>query len=395
MSENDRFEYRGYWLAQRGNSDKWYIAWYDKSKGGNRYRSTRTSDFQLAQDRLIEYVAEVTGPGTEKTSPDKMTMNEAFLIYWEQKGNDTKAFANVRRSLAYWREFPEFNKGEVAVSAADALSVGRFAEWLMETKGLKLGYASTIISHGRAAFNHCKKIGYLTAAPYVPEIRTADDVRNAEPKGPPLSLDQLALLFDVADPHHLDMLMLLTNTMCRPDAACDLTRPQIDFNDDFIMLNPPGRKQTRKYRPIVPITETLMWWLQRRCNDGRHQMVNWKGNRIASHCELFKTMRKRIAKDDTKRLIMDVQPTAYSIRHTMARELRRRRVPNDEISIMLGHKVVGLNDTTGIYSPYDPDYCINAREAIDDVMNEMQKRTDVQITKPSYTPDNVVSLRRA
>jgi hypothetical protein len=40
----------------------------------------------------------------------------------------------------------------------------------------------------------------------------------------------------------------------------------------------------------------------------------------------------------------DVQP--YSIRHTMGRVLRRARVSGEEISIMLGHRVVGGNDVT-------------------------------------------------
>jgi hypothetical protein len=55
----------------------------------------------------------------------------------------------------------------------------------------------------------------------------------------------------------------------------------------------------------------------------------------------------------------------------MGRELRRRRVPGDEIAIMLGHKPVYESDTTLIYSPYDPDYCKNAVKAIDEYCLEL------------------------
>jgi hypothetical protein len=48
-------------------------------------------------------------------------------------------------------------------------------------------------------------------------------------------------------------------------------------------------------------------------------------------------------------------------------------VPGDEISLMLGHLVADENDTTGIYSPHDPDYCAHAAETIDAFCLEVNK----------------------
>jgi site-specific recombinase XerD len=47
--------------------------------------------------------------------------------------------------------------------------------------------------------------------------------------------------------------------------------------------------------------------------------------------------------------------TPYSLRHTMAAELRRCgvRVPAWEVQGLLGHKAVGV---TEIYARFDPDY---------------------------------------
>jgi hypothetical protein len=59
--------------------------------------------------------------------------------------------------------------------------------------------------------------------------------------------------------------------------------------------------------------------------------------------------------------------------HGIARELRKRRVPTEQISLVLGHLPKGSDATTSIYAPYDPDYCIEAAAAIEDVMQEVRR----------------------
>jgi integrase len=46
------------------------------------------------------------------------------------------------------------------------------------------------------------------------------------------------------------MLMILIGTACRPEAALELTGEQLDFEDRLIDLNPRGRAQTKKFRPV-------------------------------------------------------------------------------------------------------------------------------------------------
>jgi len=61
----------------------------------------------------------------------------------------------------------------------------------------------------------------------------------------------------------------------------------------------------------------------------------------------------------------------YSIRHTMAKELRKRGVPPWELQGMLGHKA-GEFRTTEVYAKHDPSYMGKARQAIDNIMKEIQ-----------------------
>ena len=73
--------------------------------------------------------------------------------------------------------------------------------------------------------------------------------------------------------------MISLNTLARPDAVLDLGPAQVDIKRRLIKLNPDGRKQTKKYRPVVPISMTLLPWLER-CDGPRY--VLFHGNPVAS-----------------------------------------------------------------------------------------------------------------
>ena len=53
---------------------------------------------------------------------------------------------------------------------------------------------------------------------------------------------------------------------------------------------------------------------------------------------------------------LDERVTPYSIRHGMARELRKRRVPTEQIKVFLGRLPSGSDATTSIYAPCEPDF---------------------------------------
>ncbi len=57
----------------------------------------------------------------------------------------------------------------------------------------------------------------------------------------------------------------------------------------------------------------------------------------------------------------------------MAREMRKRKVPKEQISIFLGHLPKDSDATTSIYAPYDPEYCSEAVAAIESVMTEIRR----------------------
>ncbi len=146
---------------------------------------------------------------------------------------------------------------------------------------------------------------------------------------------------------------------CCLQAILELKKFQVNLVDRVIAFNPPGRKQTKKYRPELPITDALFPWLEKANTD---VLVNWKGKPIKSIRRAFQLTRDRAG--------LDKEVTPYTIRHTMATELRRREVQMYELAGFLGHS--SGKGVTDRYAKFSPEHKSKARIAIDDYFIELQ-----------------------
>jgi integrase len=192
----------------------------------------------------------------------------------------------------------------------------------------------------------------LSAVPHIFGTVTAEAKRAREPKGRPVSPEEIARLLDAARSRHmLIFLLIAANTLARPAAILDLGPAQFDEAHDLLDLNPPGRTQNKKYRPIVQVTPTLLPWLRREVGpSGRYISYRNKGSRSILH--MWRLTRAQAG--------LDKRVTPYSIRHGLAREMRKRRVPTEQISLFLGHLPDGSAATTSIYAPYEPGFLADA-----------------------------------
>lgn len=64
--------------------------------------------------------------------------------------------------------------------------------------------------------------------------------------------------------HLWRFVVILLNTMLRPDAILDLRGIFVRWDGGYLVSNPPGRKQIKKRRPIIPVAGTPAPWLLRR-----------------------------------------------------------------------------------------------------------------------------------
>ncbi len=133
-------------------------------------------------------------------------------------------------------------------------------------------------------------------------------------------------------------------------------------------------EELRGNRSAAPASQPpLLPWLQKLMSN---YVVTYHGDRVFSVKKAFQRLPK-IAKGLPERI------SPYCIRHTMAKELRRRGVLPWEVQGMLGHKAAKLR-TTEIYAKYDPSYLSAARVAIDEVMADIDaKMTKRKIILPS------------
>jgi hypothetical protein len=182
----------------------------------------------------------------------------------------------------------------------------------------------------------------------------------------------------------LTFLLIGANTLARPAAILDLGPSQFDEVHGLLDLNPLGRTQNKKFRPIVPVTPTLMPWLGHAVGvSGRY--VSYRRKPVRSILHMWRLTRAAAG--------LDERVTPYSIRHGLAREMRKRRVATEQISLFLGHLPEGSAATTSIYAPYEPGFLADAIEAIESVMAEIRSHLKrAQIDRPDIDPAELVEL---
>jgi integrase len=105
---------------------------------------------------------------------------------------------------------------------------------------------------------------------------------------------------------------IMLGTACRPEAAFDLTGAQLDFENRLIELNPHGRRQTKKIRPIVKMPEALAVILEIAL---RSHLIIFRGEPVKCVQIAWRNLRVKYKLD------VAVQP--YSLRHIMARHMRK------------------------------------------------------------------------
>ncbi len=347
------FQIEQYWLDKRPNSEMWCRCWFENRGRQTRRASLGTNDLQEAKLRLAQWVVQNRELHNER--PQHTPLETILVRYYNEHASKLPSAEQARFALAKWSDF----FGADVISDLTPQRQEAFVAHL-RTAGASDGYVSRVLSVGRAALNRAWKRQEIASAPFIL------DVEKGAPRERRLSPAEVAALLRAAQtvPHLWVFAMIALNTLARPEAILDLTPFQVDLEHRLISLNPHGRKQTKKYRPVVPITETLLPVV---LNVNADRIVNWHGKPIASIKKGFRTIVQRAG------LSADVSP--YTLRHTMATELRKRGVPQWDVAGMLGHKS-GSYRTTEIYAKFDPDHLSGAARAIDAYFADLRSEFD-------------------
>ena len=158
---------------------------------------------------------------------------------------------------------------------------------------------------------------------------------------------------EVKAPHARLYVLLGLYTMARPSAILDLTWDRVDFERRLIDLNPPGRKQTAKRRPVVKMNAELAEALTEAYAARQCEYVVERGaKKVANVKKAFQAASERAG--------MHVTP--YTLRHTGAVWAAEAGISMAALAQFMGHD----DDTTTQkhYARFSPDYLANVAEAV-------------------------------
>lgn len=165
---------------------------------------------------------------------------------------------------------------------------------------------------------------------------------------------QFEKFFDgVVAPHARLYVLLGLYTMARPKAILELTWDRIDFDRGLIDLNPAGRRQTAKRRPVVTMNDELRAELLV-AYEARQiaHVVERGGKPIANIKKAFQAASERSG----------VQVTPYMLRHTGAVWAAENGISMAALAQFMGHD--DDSTTQKHYARFSPGYLKGVANAV-------------------------------
>jgi integrase len=163
---------------------------------------------------------------------------------------------------------------------------------------------------------------------------------------------------EVKAPHARLYALLGLFTMARPTAILELTWDRVDFERRQIDLNPKGRRQTKKRRPVVALNDEAMEALEEAHKARQSEYVIERGAKpIANIKKAFQAASARSG----------IKVTPYTLRHTGAVWAAEGGASMDELAQFLGHD--DATTTSTHYVRYSPGF-------LRGVADKVQRRQD-------------------
>lgn len=391
------WEYKGQWIDVEPGRKGFYRYWYDERSGRVKRKALASVAIEAAKEELIALL------GFEISTRDP---REVFLFdvlnhyqtnYAEPKGY--KQMAAVRRASALVDAAFQSFMGSPTVSDLTRLNQRRLWAHMASESGLSAKSIMTYMISVRAAVHYASVPQLILINDEQVEVQMLDSPVTvfcnqeeiAEHIGGEVSkarefipnYPQLGKWIDaIEEEDDFRYVIIALNTCARNEAIFDLTiSKQVDHEFGTIDLNPVGRRQTKKRRPIIRMTTNLAAWF-----------AHWGDDKpIRQYQDTVEKRLNKIGKPtlDTEGNVTDVglgmpEMTCYTLRHFIATSLRRASFPvsREQRSKWLGHTVNEGSKTTDMYEKFDPDYLEEPMRATEEIMAKLQKHTKRKLFAP-------------
>lgn len=319
----------------------YYIHW--TRNGRSHRRSTHTKDKALAEQIAARFILEQMHLGADSDDPTVSTL----LSEYEQE----HVRHHVRSRTTYHYVEKNLLEGFGTLQLRDVTAQQVYSYMSARATGA-IGNPSKSSTVRRelgvlnAAINHAIKTRRIPAGdkPYIPLPE------DSAPKDRWLTKAEAQKLYDacpVNDPETgrmtraFRLAKIMINTAARRGAVEELKWDQIDFENEVIHFNPPGRKQTKKRRATVPINADLLLVLERAWDERLDDTYVLDTNKSA-YAE-FKAAARRAGLDDV---------TPHTLRHTFGTWAAQRGVPLWKIAGVMGDTI---ETTSRHYLHHCPD----------------------------------------
>lgn len=302
--------------------------------GRNRVRiSTGTADRGLAEARAREIWRARHKPASERIAD----LWRLYLADRAQDGRDTTRQENAWKRLAPFfgeRLGHDINKDDCRAYAK-----------MRRRQGAASGTARTELEFLRACLN--LRYGRGNVHVWTPP--------QSKPRDRYLSREEIEkLLQHVSTPHVRLFIILAVTTGARMSAILELTWDQVDFKHRTINFNPPGREQTTKRRPEVPINGRAYTALEEAARGARtDHVIEWDGKPVKNIKKAIRAAAKRSG----------VGCSPHVFRHTAGVWMAQADVPMQKIAQFLGHTSTRVTERT--YARYSPSFMKDAAAALD------------------------------
>ncbi|GLR61166.1 hypothetical protein GCM10007919_58950 [Rhizobium indigoferae] len=402
------FEYRDQWIGQEPGRPGFYRYWYEDGSRRVKRKALDAVDLREAKDELIELLGRA--PESSK-APSHVSLADVLAHYKdhyaEPKGYSQMAAARRAAQLVLQALLTFIPSPTVA----DLTRTNQRRVWTHMAREEELSAKSimTYMISVRAAINYAAVPQIIMIAGEEQEVQLLDapvsifcnQEEIAEHIGGSVStgreyiptFQDLGRWIDaIEEEDDFRYVIIALNTCARNEAIFDL-RISKQWNREFgtIDLNPVGRRQTKKRRPVIRATTNIAAWLE---HWGDDRPVRQYQDTVEKR--LNKLGKPTVAEDGT---IIDIgldmpEMTCYTLRHFMATNMRRASFPvsREQRSKWLGHKVSEGSSTTDWYEKFDPDYLEQPMRATEEIIAKLQKHTKRRLFAPSTKANGKVRV---
>lgn len=369
-------------LAQDKATGQWSILWHDGTR--DRRSRTGTSSSEAAAQALRDFLigqgraAAPVGP----REPHEVLVGDVLTLYAEEHAVDCVTSTTIGLYIGYLADYfgdvlvsslsPDLVKGYSKARKAKKIGPEDPAvrarvpapgdSTLRKELGVLVSALSHAVKHNR--LTRYPPIELPPAAPRRDRWCTPDEIeqllaatleaRGSTPK---------KIAAGVALRRHVRMFILLAlATAGRRAALTQMRWVQVDLVGGMIDLNEPGRTQTAKRRPRVPVDAWMLDELRKAHKVAKTPFViECRGKEVGSIAKAFRAVAVRARLPDV---------TPHVLRHTVGTWAAQAGKPMTQIGWLLGHS---NTTTTEIYAHQHPDFIRDAVGSVTDRLGWREK----------------------